>query len=379
MTARGGYFDHNATSPLCEAARRAWLEAAERYPGNPSSPHRVGDRSAVALEGARERLGGILGCSPLDLVWTGGATESANAVFHHYALRLPPGVPVWVSAVEHPCVLEAARRRLPGRVVSIPVGSDGVADLDWLDAPRESPGLVALMAANNETGVLQPWEEVRGWCAARGVPFFCDAAQWLGKLPGRGLGECGWVAGCAHKFGGPPGAGFLKCPSGDYMVPLIAGGPQERSRRAGTENVPGALALVAALEDRESRLDPAWIAGRSGWRDEAARQAVLRLPGTRVLGEGARRLWNTLSLAMPEGGGRFRWVVKMDRHGFSVSTGSACSTGREKPSHVLEAMGICPGGSGRVLRCSSGPGTAREDWEALAAALERIGREASRG
>ena len=369
---RGGYFDHNATSPLCEAAREAWLDAVDRFPGNPSSPHRVGDRSATALREARERLAGILGCSPPDLIWTGGATEAGNTVFHHYAQRLPAGASVCLSAIEHPCVMEAARRRFRGRVTHIPVGGDGVVARDRLASLEERPALVALMAANNETGVLQPWEEVRDWCREHGIPFFCDAAQWVGKLPAGGLGECDWVGGCAHKFGGPLGVGFLKCPADDHLVPLLAGGPQERSRRAGTENVAGILAMVAALEDRTSRLDPEWIAGREGMRDGVADRLAASLPGLRVLGKGAPRLWNTLSLMMPDNRGCFRWVVKLDRHGFAVSTGSACSSGREKSSHVLAAMGIPLADSGRVLRCSSGPGTTGGDWEALLDAVLRI-------
>ncbi|SVD21359.1 uncharacterized protein METZ01_LOCUS374213, partial [marine metagenome] len=126
------YFDHNATTPLCPAARDAWIEANEQYVGNPSSPHRLGARADKAMADAREQLAGFLGCSPLDIVWTSGATESNNLVLHHYAQALGSDGEVWVSAIEHPCVLEAARRYFGDRAKMLPVTPDGILDLDIL-------------------------------------------------------------------------------------------------------------------------------------------------------------------------------------------------------------------------------------------------------
>src|SRR5687768_8392230 len=152
------YFDHNATTPLLPEARDAWLEASEKFIGNPSSPHRVGSRADMLLQTARVKLAGFLGCDALDIVWTSGATESNNMVFHHCSRALPRDARVWVSAIEHPCVLNAAKHYFGKRCRLIPVQNSGAIDLDWLRErlPKEPPGLVALMAANNETGVLQP-------------------------------------------------------------------------------------------------------------------------------------------------------------------------------------------------------------------------------
>ena len=244
------YFDHNATTPLHSAARQAWLEATERFIGNPSSLHRVGARADAALSEAREKLAAFLGCHALDVVFTSGATESANTVFHHAARTLASDTEVWLSAIEHPCLTEAVRGYFPKRHRLIPVTREGQVDLDWLATKlkRKPPGLLAVMAVNNETGVIQPWREVLALCRMHGVPFFCDAVQALGKLPAAGLGNCDWVSGSAHKFGGPRGVGFLKCPAKGRVEPLLRGGAQEEGRRAGTENVAGVLAMLRSEE-----------------------------------------------------------------------------------------------------------------------------------
>jgi len=367
------YFDHNATTPLSPRAKAAWLEAVDRFPGNPSSPHRIGARADAALSEARERLAGILGCSPLDIVWTSGASESSNTLFHHVASSRADSE-VWISAIEHPCVLESARHYVGPRLHLVPVTRGGVADLNWLheQLQQRRPALVAIMAANNETGVIQPWREALAMCQEHGVPFFCDAVQWIGKLPASGIGACDFVAGSAHKFGGPRGVGFLKCPGKALIEPLIRGGPQEDRRRAGTENVAGVLAMLAALEEREGSSEHKQ---QQSWRDEFERELVTRLPGAAVVGAGQPRLWNTVSALMPETDCRQRWVVKLDKAGCAVSTGSACSSGKESPSHVLLAMGYSPSEAGRVLRFSSGLETTQKEWRILLDALTSVHAE----
>src|SRR6185436_2662414 len=198
-----------------------------------------------------------------------------------------------ISAIEHPCVLEAAARYFPKRRRLIPVNSIGEVDTRWV---REEfcvrpPGLIAVMAANNETGLLQPWREVLEICRERAIPFFCDAVQWIGKLPARGLGECDFVSGGAHKFGGPRGVGFLKCPAPGRVEPLLVGGPQEDGRRAVTENVPGVLAMLAALEAREILIAAGQQTKRRGWRERFEQQLVQDLPGSQIVGAGVERLW----------------------------------------------------------------------------------------
>lgn len=370
------YFDHNATSPLSPAAREAWLEATERFIGNPSSPHRLGARADAALTQAREKLAGWLGCAAEDIVWTSGATESNNAVLHHAALA--DGGEAWISAVEHPCVLASAERYFSKRARHIPVTPNGIVDVAWLaEALRKSrPALVCVMAANNETGVLQPWREMLAMCREQDVPFLCDAAQWIGKLPAAGLGACDFVSGCAHKFGGPQGVGFLKVPA--EFRPLIVGGRQEEWRRAGTENVAGVLAMIAALEDRERQIGSGEVASRLASRDDFVAALRRALPDVKIVGEAANRLWNTVSVVMPEVADcRQRWVVKLDKLGFAVSTGSACASGKEKPSHVLSAMDIPPDAAGRALRFSSGWETRAADWSELLAGLQRAFTELS--
>ncbi len=364
------YFDHNATHPVSAAARSAWLEAVERQIGNPSSPHRVGARADAALTAAREQLAARLGCGAGEIVWTSGATEGNNAVLYH-AARSTDGE-AWISAIEHPSTIAAVQRCFPQRHYLIPVNGGGVVDLDWLaDRLKQArPGIVAIMAANNETGVLQPWREAAALCREKGVPFFSDAAQWVGKRASAGLGECDYMSGCAHKYGGPQGVGFIKCPN--RLHPLIVGGPQEDGRRAGTENVAGVLAAVAALEERETALIATDPAGRLGWRTAFENQLTRELPGTRILGTGADRLWNTVSAVLPElPDCRQRWVVKLDKLGVAVSTGSACATGQEETSHVLTAMGLGPGEASRVLRFSSGWETTEADWQRLIESLRR--------
>jgi len=368
------YFDHNATTPMLPEARAVWLEATEKFIGNPSSPHRLGQRADAALQAAREELAAHLACDAMDIAWTSGATESANAVFHHLAQTLPGGSNVWLSAIEHPCVMAAAAERFPGRVMWMPVNHAGVVEVDWLrdHLKLEKPGAVALMAANNETGVLQPWSEVRDLCREAGVTFFCDAVQRVGKVPARGLGACDFVSGSAHKFGGPRGVGFLKCPSGTRMKPLLVGGGQEEGRRAGTENLAGVLSMLAALGIREKAMSAVGTQERELWRREFEARLVAELPGLEIIGASSPRLWNTVSALMPEADCQRRWVVKLDRFGFAVSTGSACSSGREEPSHVLAAMGCTPAQAGRVLRFSSGWETPREEWASLLAGLQQV-------
>jgi cysteine desulfurase len=370
------YFDHNATAPVMREAREAWLDATEHNPGNASSPHQIGNRAGNALREAREMLAHFLGCQPADITWTSGATEANNMVMHHFARTLDAKSEVWISAIEHPCVHESAKHYFGKRARLIPVTHDGVIDLDWLTAELADarPGLVGIMAANNETGVIQPWREALAICHQYEVPFFSDAVQWLGKMPARGLGECDYLSGAAHKFGGPRGVGFLKVPHRSHVTPLILGGKQEQGRRAGTENVPIIVSMLAALEAREKQMARSEHVLRGVWRENFERQLLHKLPGTVIVGANSPRLWNTVSALMPEGV-QLRWLTKLDKAGFAVSTGSACTTGKEEPSHVLAAMNFKSAEAHRVLRFSSGWETTEADWDALANALVKVHAE----
>ena len=374
------YFDYNATAPVMRQAREAWLEATERIHGNPSSPHAFGVAAHRAMTEAREKLAHFLGCHPLDLIWTSGATEANNLLLHHFAQTLDAKSEVWISAIEHPSVHDAAKHYFDQRAKLIPVTHAGVVDVEWLTAELADtrPGLVAVMAANNETGVIQPWREILAICQAYEVPFFSDAVQWIGKLPAKGLGDCDYLTGAAHKFGGPRGVGFLKVPHQSRVQSLLWGGKQERGQRAGTENIPIIVALLAALEAREKQLAEGHHQTRAEWKEKFEKLLLRQVPDSTVVGTGTPRLWNTVSALMPAGGQQ-RWVTRLDKAGFAVSTGSACTTGKEEPSHVLSAMGYKAGQVTQVLRFSSGWETTAADWEALEKGLVKVYAEVHHG
>jgi cysteine desulfurase len=368
------YFDYNATAPVIREAREAWLHITEKFGGNPSSMHQFGAKASLALADAREKLAEFLGCHPLDLVWTSGAAEANNMVMHHFAKKLGPAGEVWISAIEHPCVFDSAHYYFGKRARLIPVTHEGVIDMDWLTAELADtrPALVAVMAANNETGIIQPWREACAICHQYKVPFFTDAVQFIGKMPMTGLGDCDFVSGAAHKFGGPRGVGFLKLPHRSAITPLLHGGKQEGGRRAGTENVATIAAMIAALAVREKQIVRSEHLLRKLWRDNFEAQFLRAMPGATIIGQTQPRLWNTVSALMPDGDRKLQWVIRLDKAGFAVSTGSACTTGKEEPSHVLSAMGYKPAQAHRAVRMSAGWETTEADWDALLKAVVRV-------
>jgi cysteine desulfurase len=364
------YFDHNATTPLSALAREAWLRASDEAWQNPSSPYRDAARVRVRLEQCREQLALLLGGGADRIVFNSGATEGANAVLAHWAESLSRGRKVAVNPTEHPCVVEAVRQLLPAeRLVWLELDGNGVVRLDRLEPllAGGAVGAVSVMAANNETGVVQPWREISGLCRRHRAAYHCDASQWLGKLPASGLGAAGWVTATAHKFGGPKGVGFLLLPEQTEGFRSQRGGEQERGHRAGTEDFPSIAAMVAALADAEA-VKMLHVTERLRWRDGFVSQVCLLLPGVRVVGAQADRLWNTVSLVMPQAD-NLRWVTKLDRRGFQVSTGSACATGKTGPSPVLAALGWAADEAKRAIRISAGWETTPDDWSQLATAL----------
>jgi cysteine desulfurase len=356
------YFDHNATTPLCEAAKAAWISASEAHWLNPSSPYRSAAAVKVRYEAARESLARHFGVSPQRVIFTSGATEANNAVIRHWACSLSSDARVGINPTEHPSVIEAAKVLLGSRVVWLPLTKDGLIDMDTLCGRIGSGALaaVSVMAANNETGVIQPWQAIADICAEAQIPYHCDAAQWVGKLPVEGLSACAYVTACAHKFGGPKGVGFMLLPEGAVDFRLLNGGEQEGSRRAGTEDVAGILAMSAALEHSKP--------GKTEARDAFIEQIVQAIPGVALIGAGTDCLWNTVSMSLPRHQS-VRWIRALEKAGFLLSAGSACSTGKTSVSEVLLAMGIDAAVAGRVLRISAGSETTAEDWQALADAL----------
>ena len=369
------YFDHNATTPLTPVARDAWLQASAEMWQNPSSLYRDAARVRIRLEAARARLAEFIGCAPELIVFTSGATEGANAVLAHWARVLPTEGRVAVNPTEHPCVLESAKEFFGGRILWLPVTKDGVVESSGVTALLKDQRIagVITMAANNETGVLQPWAEIARCCGLAGVEYFCDAAQWLGKLPASGLGSAGWVCGSAHKFGGPKGVGFIKIPVGEEGFRGQLGGAQQRGHRGGTEDFPGVVAMVSALAEAEQK-KVFQESERLRWRGLFEQSVRVAVPGLKVVAAGAERLWNTVSLCMPHTENH-RWITRLDKLGFQVSIGSACATAKEGPSHVLAAMGLASGEAKRVIRVSSGWETSEADWKTLAEALGSLESE----
>ena len=396
------YFDHNATTPLAAVARETWLRAQDEAWQNASSPYRAAAQVKIRLEAAREKFAILLGDEAERYVFTSGATEAANAVIAWWAQTLPAEALIAVNPTEHPCVLEPLKNHFGDRIKWLKLNSEGVVDLNEMKvchllsdklglganggAGARKVAAVVVMAANNETGVVQPWSEIAGACAEAGVAYLCDASQWLGKLPAGGIGGGGFVIAAGHKFGGPKGVGLLKLAPQSEGLRAQLGGGQERGQRGGTEDFPGIAAMGAALAEAEQK-KVFLETERLAWREEFERAVSVAVPGVRVIGAGAMegqsnpigyslpdRLWNTVSLVMPFAENT-RWVTRLDKRGFQVSTGSACATGKGGPSHVLAAMGFDAETAKRVVRVSSGWDTTREDWQALAAAFGEVAGE----
>ena len=370
------YFDHNATAPLRPEARAAWIEAQDESWLNPSSPYRAAARVRARYEEARIQFAEMLGIRNADLVvFNSGATEGNNQVFQ--CLARQHGVEavrmrVLLSAVEHASVLEGARQFWPGKVELVAVDEAGRVSTEVLSEALkcgDKVALVSMMAANNETGVLQDWEGLRSVCQEAGIPFHTDASQWVGRLPAQGLGACDWVTGCAHKFGGARGVGFIKVLGDGQLHFGQVGGGQESGRRGGTEDVASVLASLAAL--RAALSDEGGQTLRSSWRDEFEAALEVSLPEIKIIGRVADRLWNTSCLVMPRWR-QSRWIAGLERRGFLVSTGSACAGNTGTGSRVMEALGLGSSESERVLRISSGALTSEEDWRKLLRAMQQV-------
>lgn len=348
------YLDHNATAPLLPAARAAMLDALDRCWANPDSPHAAGRAAAMAVDRARSAVAALVGRDPRELIFTSGATE-ANALALS-GLCSDERPEVWVSAVEHPSALAWGTRRMP-------VDGRGVIELAALEAAlgkgADRVAVLSVMAANHETGVLQPVAEVAELARRAGVPFHCDATQ----IPGRVTFtfDADLITISAHKFGGPKGVGALL--SRARLRPLLRGGSQERGRRAGTPNVPGIVGMgAAAAEIAGTTQDP-------GARDRL--EAACRALGGLILGEGAPRLPNTLAVLFPVPGDLV--VSALDLEGIAVSAGATCASGSSAPSPVLAAMGV----HGTPVRFSLGPDS-RSPVGCVEAALPALARVMAR-
>ena len=358
------YLDHNATSPLRPEAYQAMLQALEEG-GNPSSVHASGRAARDRLETAREKVAALVGASSERLVFTSGGTE-ANALAIGSAIASGAYGVLLIGATEHDAVANGMRATgLP--IETWPVEASGAADLAWLaqrlarPVPRDRRPFVALMLANNETGVIQPVAEAAALVRAAGGWLHVDAVQAAGKIT-VDLDALGahTLAVSAHKLGGPQGVGALAFTSGVQVRAGLHGGGQERGLRAGTENVAGAAAFGAAAT--ASLRDLAGAPEQAVWRDAAA--ARVSEAGAVIAGGAALRLPGTLCLAA-SGFPSALQVMALDLEGVEVSAGAACSSGKVKPSGVLAAMGFGDLAAG-ALRASGGWNTTEQDWDRFA-------------
>lgn len=362
------YLDYNATCPVIDQSLKAATDAAQNAPGNPSSLHWAGRAARKILDDARDTLASYLNVESGSVVFTSGGTESNNMAIDGWLATQQPGKVV-VSAIEHPSVLEPLKAWAgkPGwEVVFVRPEKGGAVDSDKFCAQIDNETrLACLMLANNETGVIQPVQEVADHCMSKGVPFLVDAVQGLGKMQfDLKAIDADFVSLSAHKIGGMKGVGALIVKKGKKLEPLLKGGGQERKRRSGTENVPGAAAFAAALGVLEFA-DCAEV--RNGF--EAALQAAL--PDVVFFGQQGERVGNTTMFSMPDLDGE-TLLMQLDLAGFAVASGSACSSGKRDASHVLLAMGVSDQQARSSLRISFGPDHTSDDAEALVEALVKI-------
>jgi cysteine desulfurase len=348
------YLDHNATSPLRPEAKHAMLAAMDVH-GNASSVHSEGRKAHKLMDDARETLAFTLGCLPQMITFTSGGTEANNM-----ALRGVDVGRILISAVEHHSVIAAAQAS-GKKVEIIPVDKFGRVDLSALEKMLYGPkALVSVMAANNETGVVQPINDIVQLASKAGALTHIDAVQAFGKRQVNfGLEGCDMMTIGAHKVGGPAGIGALIIRDGLVVEPLLQGGGQELRRRAGTENLIAIAGFAASA--KAARLDTCELNDTL----EAA------LEGTVIFSDGVERLCNTTCFAVP-GLKAETLLMNFDLEGVAVSSGSACSSGKVTRSHVLDAMGVAPEISAAAIRVSLGWNTTAEDVNHFIATWQKI-------
>jgi cysteine desulfurase len=374
MAARA-YLDHNASAPLSAAARAAVVAALDA--ANPSSVHAEGRAARRIIEEARRAVAALVNGRPEHVVFTSGATEAASTLLSpewrlgRAALRMAR---LYVTEADHPCFLSGGRFQAD-RITRIGVNREGVIDLAALEAVLaahdrdEGLALVAVHAANNETGVIQPVEEIGRTVKAAGGVFVVDAVQAAGRVPlDISAGYLDYLILSSHKIGGPKGAGAIVSAADLMMpIPLICGGGQEKGHRAGTENLPALAGFGAAAAEALGALQSVEAVRIMRDRIEAIISELV--PDAIFFGAGAPRLPNTTFFAIP-GMKAETAQIAFDLAGVALSAGSACSSGKVGPSHVLKAMGFGDGPG--ALRVSIGPGTTDADMELFRKALAGI-------
>lgn len=365
------YLDHNATTPIDDAVLEAMLPFLRTQHGNASSRHELGTIARRAVDRAREQVAAAVGAQPAQVIFTSGGTEANNLFIKGAGAALRPQQ-VLVGAIDHPCVVMPAKdlTRSGWTLRRLAVDADGVADLADLDAALRVPtGIVSTMLANNETGVLQPVATIAARARDGRAWVHSDAVQALGKVPVdfESLGVHGLTV-SAHKLGGPKGAGALVLDKRIDLKPLLHGGGHEAGMRSGTENVPAIVGFGAACEQAVARLQ-AFASHCSALRDELDERLVAA--GATVFGRRAPRIPNTTYFAIDGIEGE-TLVIELDRLGFCVASGSACSSSSTEPSATLLAMGVQPDLARGAVRVSLGPDNDRREIIEFTAAVAAV-------
>lgn len=376
MTTRptqGIYMDYNATAPVRAEALEVWRRVALECFGNASSTHFAGRAARAVLDEARESLAASLGTRARNVVFTSGGTEGDNLAVRGVA-EAAGGGHIVTARTEHPAVLEACRWLAANGfdVTFLEVDATGVVDPDAVrDALREDTILVSVMWVNNETGVIQPVEEIGAVTRERGVPFHCDAVQAVGRIPiDLASVPVDLLSISGHKFGAPKGTGALVVRRGVELSPAMRGGGQEANRRSGTYNVPGAAALAAAarsacaeIEVEHKRL--------AALRDRLEAGALQRVPAAAVNGAGAARVANTSNIRFDGADGE-AVLLALDGHGIAASSASACAASHAEPSYVLMAMGLAQQQAKDSMRFSLGRSSSLEHVDYLLEILPSV-------
>lgn len=365
------YLDYNATTPIDPVVLEAMMPWLRNPYGNASSRHEYGRAARRAIDEAREKVASVLGAHPTEVVFTSGGSEANNLLIKGAAACMKPGT-IALSAGEHPCVRKPAEqlRRHGWALCLLPLDGEGRIDAArYGEAVEEKPRIVSVMLANNETGVVQDIEALAADADRRGALFHTDAVQALGKLPldFRVLNAAGVRAltVSAHKIGGPKGAGALVVDKRVELEPLIAGGGQEKGLRSGTENVAAIVGFGAACENSARRLEETGKVLALRGRLEAG---LAKMNAT-VFGLGAARLSNTVCFSVTGLDGE-TLVAQLDRAGYAVASGAACSSANPEPSQVLLAMGVEPQLARGAVRVSLGPTTDAAEVEGFLLTLQ---------
>jgi cysteine desulfurase len=367
------YFDYNATTPLAPGVGDIVAAVARDAFGNPSSVHHFGQQAKAVLDEARSSVARLIGGEAAEIVFTSGGTEADNLAIRGAAeaLEATGRRHLVASAIEHEAVLNTlkALARRGWRTTLVPVDRSGIVSPARVrEALADDTALVSVMHANNEIGTIQPVAEIAAVAHERGALVHTDAVQSVGKIPvdARALGV-DLLALSAHKFNGPKGVGALWVKRGTRMQPILTGGRHERSRRAGTENVPGIAGMGVAARLAASKM-MAEAARVSALRDRLENAVLRTIPGTAVNGSREARVPNTTNISFDRVEAE-SLLIALDLEGVAVSTGSACSSGTLEPSHVLRAMGLPAHRTQNSLRFSLGLFSTEEEVDRLVAVL----------